>query len=211
MKKSLLIPLGVLTAMALWMGFTYNKLIKYSAAVPPEWRLVEAALQARYDRIPGLIELINQKKYVFPRKGGLTEQILLKRRQAGIKGGGQNSMATPEAYFGLDTKKLLARITLLRERWNGAKSRKERIAIAPELDSALCELEHAYELMFDTAYSRLNNDIPWAIGRYNLAVEAYNVTAGSFPGTILVRLFSLSGSEEPMAAIPSWLYSSAAG
>lgn len=196
-RRNLLIALAAAAGLGLWTGLAYYKLVKYSGAVPAAWALVEKDLQARYDRIPGLLARLKAEKY-----GHLT-RLLLEGKLSGVP-------KPPEAGFALQTAELRDRIVRSRTSWNQAKSRKEKIAVAPALDSALCELESLLDAMSDANYSRLNNNIPWVIELYNREAASYNGVAGSFPGNILARLSGMSGSEDYMAALPSWFYGSAA-
>lgn len=206
MRRAFLIALAAAAGMGLWAGSSYYKLVKYSKAVPAAWAPVETDLQARYDRIPGLLIMLKEKKY-----GYFTKRMLEGNLRLTPRSPGQQSLAAAEAGLEAEIRELAPEIIRLRAEWNAAKNREGKMSIAPKLDSDLCKLESLLGVMDDANYMRLNNNIPWAIELYNRAADSYNATAASFPGNILVRMLALNRSEELMPAMPSWFYGSAEG
>jgi LemA protein len=168
MKKVLLVVIGIALALGLWMASGYNKLIRYSEAVPEAWSQVETVLQRRFDLIPNLVNTV--KGYAKHEKELLTEVTKLRSQWGEAK----NSDQKIAAANGLESA--LSRLMVVVEQYPQLKANEGFIRLQDEL--AGTENRISVERM-----------------RYNETVKMYNVTAKGFPTNILAGIFNFKKAE----------------
>ena len=168
MKKGLLILLGLVIVFGLWMWSGYNKLVKYSEAVPAAWSQVETVLQRRYDLIPNLVATV--KGYAKHEKDLLTEVTRLRSQWGEAKNQGQQIAAAN----GLESA--LSKLMVVVEQYPQLKANENFIRLQDEL--AGTENRISVERM-----------------RYNETVNAYNVTVRGFPTNMLAGMFGFKKTE----------------
>ena len=168
MKKALLIVFGIAVVIGLWAVSGYNKLVRYSEAVPESWSQVETVLQRRYDLIPNLVNTV--KGYAKHEKELLTEVTRLRSQWGEAKNPDQKMAAST----GLESA--LSKLMVVVEQYPQLKANESFIRLQDEL--AGTENRISVERM-----------------RYNETVKTYNVTAKGFPTNILAGMFGFKKAE----------------
>ncbi|KKT28106.1 MAG: LemA family protein [Candidatus Yanofskybacteria bacterium RIFCSPLOWO2_12_FULL_44_13b] len=162
MTRKWWIIVGIIVLAALWLGGTYNGLVKRNEAINGQWAQVETQYQRRFDLIPNLVNSVKgimaQEQKVF---GDLAEA---RTRYAGA--------SSPEAKVRAanDVESALGRLLVIVENY-------------PQLRSS----ETVQTLMIQLEGTE--NRISVERGRYNDAVKDYTVRIKRFPTNIVAGLF----------------------
>ena len=162
MKNTGLVLVGIVILVAIYLGGFYNGLVGSAEVVDNAWAQVETQYQRRFDLVPNLVETVK----------GVAEQ--------------------EQEVFGA--------IAEARTRYSGAQTQGEQIDAAEAFDSAIGRLlvvmENYPELRssesFQTLMAQLEgteNRIGVERGRFNEAVQAYNLKVKRFPGSLLAGMF----------------------
>ena len=156
------ILIGIIILAGLYVGSSYNSLVRNNEAVSAQWAQVESQYQRRFDLIPNLVESV---------KG------IMKQEQA-----------------------VFAAIADARTHYAGATTPDQKAAAAGQVESSLARLlvvmenypqlksaENVQSLMAEIAGTE--NRISVERMRYNEMVRDYNVSAKTFPGSLVASLF----------------------
>ncbi|MCP6727369.1 MAG: LemA family protein [Patescibacteria group bacterium] len=169
MRNALFITLGVVAAIALFVGMwfmgTYNSLVTQDEVVTTSWAQVETQYQRRFDLIPNLVNatkgILTQEREVF---GQIAEA---RTRYANAKqGGSQNEQV--EAFGNYES--VIGRLLLIFERY-------------PELHS----YDQVQSLMDELAGTE--NRVAVERRRYNEEVRSLNIMVKRFPTKLLANMY----------------------
>ncbi len=162
---SLWILIGIAVLAALYIGGTYNSLVKGNESVDTQWAQVESQYQRRFDLIPNLVEsvkgVMEQEQEVF------TALADARTRYSGAGTPDEKAVAAT----GLDSA--LSRLLVIMENY-------------PQLRS----VEVVQGLMAELAGSE--NRIATERQRYNEAVRDFNVSVKVFPRSFVAGLFGFA-------------------
>lgn len=156
------ILIGALVLVVLWIGGSYNSLIRMNESVSAQWANVETQYQRRFDLIPNLVNSVQgamkQEKEVF---GALADA---RSKYAGA--------ATPDAKAAAagQVESAFARLLAIMENY-------------PQLKS----IDAVQGLMAELAGTE--NRVSVERSRYNEVVREYNVKTKVFPGSLIASLF----------------------
>ena len=178
--NALWIVLIVLALFAVWVIFSYNRLVSRRNEVDNAWSQIDVQLKRRLDLIPNLVETV--KGYASFEKSAL-EAVIDARSKA------MSAAPTPVAQGAADIglTGALRQLFALSEAYPDLKANTNFLSLQEELQNT--ESRVAYARQF-----------------YNDAVERYNNTTQSFPGVIFARGFNFADREyfeaEAAAATP---------
>lgn len=159
------IVIGVLVLVALYMGGTYNSLVRSNEAVDGQWAQVETQYQRRLDLIPNLVSSVQgamkQETAVF------TALAEARAQYAGAKTANEKAAAAGqvETSFG--------RLLAIMENY-------------PQLKS----IDTVQGLMAELAGTE--NRVSVERMRYNDAVKSYNIAVKTFPRALVAGLFGFA-------------------
>lgn len=166
MKKSLIIILAIVAALAVWVVSSYNKLVKGDESVNNAWAQVETAYQRRADLIPNLVATV--KGYA-EHESSTLEAVLRAR------GYSQNEVPSED---------------------NVAALQQQEGAISAALGRLLVVVEAYPELKANENFKDLQaqlegteNRISVARNNYNDVAKAWNTQVRSFPANIIAGIF----------------------
>lgn len=165
MKKGtliLLIVIGVLVVFGISLSGSYNKLVALSESVDAQWGQVQNQLQARYDKIPNIVNTV--KGYASHEKEVLESVANARARLAGARGANEQIEAAN------DMESALARLLVVVENY-------------PELKADAQFSQLIFEL------SGTENRIAVERMRFNEKVKEYNSRVKRFPTVILAGMF----------------------
>lgn len=174
------IVLIVVALFAVWVIFSYNRLVSRRNEVDNAWSQIDVQLKRRLDLIPNLVETV--KGYATFEKSAL-EAVIDARSKA------MSAAPTPVAQGAADIglTGALRQLFALSEAYPDLKANTNFLSLQEELQNT--ESRVAYARQF-----------------YNDAVERYNNTTQSFPGVIFAKGFNFSDREyfeaEAAAATP---------
>lgn len=161
-NRTLWIVVGVLVLLALWLGGTYNGLVKRNEAINGQWAQVETQYQRRFDLIPNLVNSVKgimaQEQKVF---GDLADA---RTRYAGA------TSAESKVRAANDVESALGRLLVIVENY-------------PQLRSS----ETVQTLMIQLEGTE--NRISVERGRYNDTVKNYMTRIKRFPTNMVAGLF----------------------
>ncbi len=164
-QRLLIIGAGIVAALTVWMGITYNSLQNSNVRVEAAWAQVENQLQRRADLIPNLVTVT--QNYAKQEKDLVS--LLVQSRQA---------------YFTPDEK---AGATV---QINQAIDRfRSYAATNPQLQSSQLFTNLQYEL------AGTENRLAVERMRYNQAVQGYNQKTQSFPNSLVANIFGFNKKE----------------
>ncbi|MBE9053960.1 LemA family protein [Nostocales cyanobacterium LEGE 11386] len=167
-QKILIIGTGIVAALTVWTGWTYNLIQSSSTRVEAAWAQVENQLQRRADLIPNLVNVTQADA----KQEQELVALLVRSREAYLQA------ATPEA-------KADAVIQI-----NQAIDRFSNYAVAnPQLQSSQLFTNLQYEL------TGTENRLAVERMRYNQAVQAYNQKIQSFPNSLVANMFGFEKQE----------------
>ena len=153
---------GILAAIALWSGWTYNSLSNTESKVELAWAQVENQLQRRADLIPKLIQITK----AYAQQEQELVSLLVESRQAYLQ------TNTPEAKM----QSLQSLDRAIDSFWNYA-------ATNPQLRSSQLYNNLQYELV------GTENRIAVERMRYNQTVKTHNHKIQQFPNSIAADIF----------------------
>jgi LemA protein len=161
-KYSLFIILGVIVAVFIWVGTSYNAIVKAGLDVDTKWAQVESQYQRRIDLIPNLVAsvqgIMKQEKDVFSALADARSHYA----------GATNTDAKAKAAG--EVEGALSRLLVISENYPQLKSSENVSSLMAEL--AGTENRVAVERM-----------------RFNESVTSYNTLVVTFPGTIIASIF----------------------
>ena len=163
------IVLIVLALFAVWVIFSYNRLVSRRNEVDNAWSQIDVQLKRRLDLIPNLVETV--KGYATFEKSAL-EAVIDARSKA------MSAAPTPVAQGAADIglTGALRQLFALSEAYPDLKANTNFLSLQEELQNT--ESRIAYARQF-----------------YNDAVERYNNTTQSFPGVIFAKSFNFADRE----------------
>jgi LemA protein len=159
------ISIVVIVLLALYLGGKYNSFVRQNEAVNAQWAQVESQYQRRFDLVPNLVASV------------------------------QGAMKQEQAVF--------TAIADARTRYAGATTPDQKAAAATDVEGALARLLVVMEnypqlTSIDTVQSLMaelsgtENRVAVERMRYNEAVQAYNVSAKTFPGSLVAGMFGFA-------------------
>ncbi|MEA5504527.1 LemA family protein [Halotia wernerae UHCC 0503] len=167
-QRLLIVGAGIVTALAIWTGWTYNSIQSSSTKVDAAWAQVENQLQRRADLIPNLVNVTQ----AYAKHEKELVSLLVRARQAYLQA------ATPN-------EKAAATIQI-----NQAIDRFRNYATAnPQLQSSQLFINLQYEL------TGTENRLAVERMRYNQTVQAYNQKIQSFPNSLVANTFGFDNKE----------------
>jgi LemA protein len=159
------IVLGVLAAVLIWGVLTYNRFVRIRTRVDNGWSQIDVQLRRRYDLIPNLVETV--KGYAAHERV-VFEQVTRARADAvAADGVGQQARAEDQVTAGL--RQLMA----VAEAYPDLKANEGFLALQEELVGT--ESKIAYARQF-----------------YNDQVTRLNTAVGTFPSSVIARLFGFA-------------------
>ena len=167
--NALWIVLIVVALLAVWVIFSYNRLVSRRNEVDNAWSQIDVQLKRRLDLIPNLVETV--KGYADFEKGALAAVIDARSKA-------MSAAPTPAAQGAVDQglTGALRQLFALSEAYPDLKANTNFLALQEELQNT--ESRVAYARQF-----------------YNDAVERYNNTTQSFPGVIFAKSFNFADRE----------------
>jgi LemA protein len=163
MKKTYIIIIALVVIAGLYIGGTYNSLVRSNEAINGQWAQVENQYQRRFDLIPNLVEsvkgVMNQEKEIF---SAIAEA---RTRYSGA--------VTTEAKVQAATQVegALSRLLVVMENYPTLKSSENVTNLMVQLEGT-------------------ENRISVERKNYNDAVMSYNQSVKIFPRSIIASLFS---------------------
>lgn len=174
MKKSTIILLVVVGALAIWAISSYNGMVKEDETVGKAWGDVQSAYQRRADLIPNLVNVV--KGYAEHEKGTL-EGVIEARAKA--------------TQINLNVEDLTEE--------NMAKLNAAQGELSSALNKLMAVAEAYPDLKANENFMSLQNQLEGTENRinevrkaYNTTVQSYNVKVRKFPGNILANIFGFS-------------------
>ena len=167
--NALWIVLIVAALLAVWVIFSYNRLVSRRNEVDNAWSQIDVQLKRRLDLIPNLVETV--KGYADFEKNALAAVIDARAKA-------MSAAPTPAAQGAADQglTGALRQLFALSEAYPDLKANTNFLALQEELQNT--ESRVAYARQF-----------------YNDAVERYNNTTQSFPGVIFAKSFNFADRE----------------
>lgn len=167
--SALWIVLIVVALLAVWVVFSYNRLVSRRNEVDNAWSQIDVQLKRRLDLIPNLVETV--KGYANFEKGALSAVIDARAKA-------MSASPTPAAQGAADQglSGALRQLFALSEAYPDLKANTNFLSLQEELQNT--ESRVAYARQF-----------------YNDAVERYNNTTQSFPGVIFAKSFNFADRE----------------
>ena len=161
-NKTLIIIIVVLVALGLFMVSNYNNLVSLSEEVDAQWGQVENQLQARYDKIPNIVNTV--KGYASHEK-----EVFESIANARAKLAGANTV-NEQVKAANEMESALARLLEVVENY-------------PELKADAQFNQLIYEI------SGTENRIAVERMRFNETVKTYNSKVKRFPTVLLAGMF----------------------
>lgn len=162
------IVLGVLGAAALWAVWTFNRLVRLRNRVEEGWAQIDVQLRRRYDLIPNLVGTV--RGYAAHERE-LFEEVARARARA-IEAGTVPDQAEAEDQITRGLRRLLGVV----EAYPELKASENFLALQEELTAT--ESKIAYARQF-----------------YNEQVMRLNTLIGSFPASLVARVFGFTERE----------------
>jgi LemA protein len=159
----MIVALVILTVLALYVVFVFNKLVRLSNLVNEAWSGIDVQLQKRYDLIPTLVSTVkayaNHEKTLF--------EHLTQLRSKGIQA---NDIKTQEAAE-IDLSKALGNLFVVVEAYPELKANQNFLDLQQEL-------------------SKVENDLQRARRYYNGSVRNYNILIEQFPSMLVAKMLN---------------------
>lgn len=164
MSIELIIVLVVIGLLVLWLGLSYNRLVKKATRADADWANIDTNLKRRADLIPNLVETV--KGYASHEESTLTKVIEARSRakeaQEGAAGAGERQAAEQEL------SQALMSINALSEQYPDLKADQNFAQLQDEL-------------------ANTENKIAYSRQRYNDAVRAYENQRRRFPAVLIAN------------------------
>lgn len=167
-QRLLIISAGIVAALTVWTGITYNSLQNSNGRVEADWAQVENQLQRRADLIPNLVNVTQN----YAKQEKELVSLLVRSRQAYLQA------ATPDQKAGA-----IVQINQAIDRF------RTYAAANPQLQSSQLFINLQYEL------AGTENRLAVERMRYNQAVQAYNQKIQSFPNSVVANTFGFKKKE----------------
>jgi LemA protein len=158
----------VLVLLALYVIFSYNRLVGLRNRIENAWAQIDVQLKRRYDLIPNLVETV--KGYASHERETL--DAVIEARNAGMNAQGPHDQAEAENQITGALKSLFA----LSEAYPDLKANQNFAQLQEELTGTEGRIAYARQFYNDTVY------------RYNTKIQ-------SFPSNILANTFRFSERE----------------
>lgn len=152
-----------LVLIGLYLGSTYNKLVRSRTMVEEGWSGIDVQLKKRYNLIPSLIETV--KGYASHEKETL-QQVITARNAAQAADGVKATKAAEKQL-----QAAMANIFALAEAYPDLKANTNFLQLQNEL-------------------SKIEGDVEKARRYYNGTVRENNVMVESFPSNIIANMFN---------------------
>jgi LemA protein len=159
------IVLGVLAAVLIWGVVTYNRFVRIRTRVDNGWSQIDVQLRRRYDLIPNLVETV--KGYAAHEREVFEHVSRARADAVAADGVGQQARAEDQVTAGL--RQLMA----VAEAYPDLKANEGFLALQEELVGT--ESKIAYARQF-----------------YNDQVTRLNTAVGTFPSSVIARLFGFA-------------------
>jgi LemA protein len=165
---AVIIIVVVLVLLALYVIFSYNRLVGLRNRIENAWAQIDVQLKRRYDLIPNLVETV--KGYASHERETL--DAVIEARNAGMNAQGPHDQAEAENQITGALKSLFA----LSEAYPDLKANQNFAQLQEELTGTEGRIAYARQFYNDTVY------------RYNTKIQ-------SFPSNILANTFRFSERE----------------
>jgi LemA protein len=159
------IVLGVIAAVLVWGVVTYNRFVRIRTRVDNGWSQIDVQLRRRYDLIPNLVETV--KGYAAHERE-VFERVTRARADA-VAAEGVGSQARAEDQVTAGLRQLMA----VAEAYPDLKANEGFLALQEELVGT--ESKIAYARQF-----------------YNDQVTRLNTAVGTFPSSVVAKLFGFA-------------------
>ncbi|MGX5665334.1 LemA family protein [Rhizobium daejeonense] len=156
--------LVILAAVALYVVYVYNSLVKSRQMTEEAWSGIDVQLKRRADLIPNLIETV--KGYAAHEKGTLEEVVELRNRAQAVPSGDVAGRAQAEGLLG----QALGRVIALAEAYPDLKANQNFLELQKSLET-------------------IEGEIQMSRRYYNGAARDLNVKVDSFPSNLVARNF----------------------
>lgn len=161
------VTLAILAAIALYVVFIYNGLVKSRQMAEEAWSGIDVQLKRRADLIPNLIETV--KGYATHEKATLEEVVELRNRAQAVPAGDVEGRAQAEGLLGL----ALGRLIALAEAYPDLKANENFLELQRSLETVEGEIQMSRRY-------------------YNGAARDLNVRVESFPSNLVAGQFGFS-------------------
>ncbi|WHA40679.1 LemA family protein [Agrobacterium larrymoorei] len=161
------IALAIVAAIALYVVFIYNGLVKSRQMKEEAWSGIDVQLKRRADLIPNLIETV--KGYAAHEKSTFEEVVNLRNRAQGVPAGDVEGRAQAEGLLGQAIGKLFA----LAEAYPDLKANRNFLELQRSLET-------------------LESEIQMSRRYYNGAARELNVKVESFPSNLVAGQFGFA-------------------
>lgn len=159
---------GVLIALAVWVAWTYNRIIKLHQRAHGAWADIDAQLKRRHDLVPALVETV--KGYAAHEKGTL-DDVVRRRSQASVMEGSEWDLAGRADRENLLVHALRG-VFALAEAYPELKASERFGGLQEELAGIEDALQNARRY-------------------YNAVVRDLNTLIATFPNSLVARFFAL--------------------
>lgn len=175
----LIILLGLVVAVALWAGASYNRLVAQRNEFKNAFAQIDVQLKRRYDLIPNLVE--TAKKYIAHERETL--EAVIKARNSAVSA---NSAAAADPA----NADAMRQLTAAEGGLSGALGRLFAVAEAyPDLKANQNMMQLTEEL------TSTENRIAFARQAFNDSVMNYNNAVQQFPSNFIAGAFSFQVAE----------------
>lgn len=161
------IALFALAAVALYVIFSYNGLVKSRNMAEEAWSGIDVQLKRRADLIPNLIETV--KGYATHEKSTLEEVVALRNKAQAVPSGDVAGRAAAEGLLG----QALGRIIALAEAYPDLKANENFLELQRSLET-------------------IEGEIQMSRRYYNGAARDLNVKVESFPSNLVAGQFGFA-------------------
>jgi LemA protein len=166
--RLLLVPLALVAAIAVWMVYAFNRLVRHRNLVSEAWSGIDVQLKRRHDLLPALVETV---------RGHATFERETLEELTALRGGVRPGRATRD----------------LQDRENALSSHlRTLLAVAeayPELRAGKSFLALQAQL------AEIENQLQMARRYHNGSVRDYNIAVESFPSNVVAALFAFQPEE----------------
>jgi len=162
--------LAVFGAVAVWLGFTFNKLVSLKNQVTNALKQMDVQLKRRHDLIPNLVNSV--KGYMKFEQETLEKVIQARNRAVSVSGAGVREVAQKEG----ELSQVLGRLFALAENYPDLKANQN-------VKSLMEELTHT------------ENQVGFARQFYNDLVTQFNIAQQIFPSNLIAGTLGFSPAE----------------
>lgn len=159
--------LAVVAAVALYIVFVYNGLVKSRQMAEEAWSGIDVQLKRRADLVPNLIETV--KGYAAHEKSTLEEVVALRNKAQAVPSGDVAGRAAAEGLLG----QALGRVVALAEAYPDLKANQNFLELQRSLETVEGEIQMSRRY-------------------YNGAARDLNVKVESFPSNLIAGQFGFA-------------------